>query len=93
MIQKKSEIDEMIIDLGEAYSALVFSFKILNSLEREDQKQVYTKQTLDTIHEFKDIEQVLASKIEDYNKKCSEQNLPINLIYRKLLKNLKSNPL
>lgn len=85
----KAKIDELLFDVLDLAKRIKMVDKLVSTVQNQDLQKSYDEDLLDMIHAYKTMARVLEVELEHYIKFEKENNLPIALNYRKVLRELK----
>lgn len=88
-MKTKEQIDELIQDVKDLGNRIKSIDNLIAAIDNPDLKQQYNKDLLRLVGNYKKMLILLQQEIVLFIKYEREQNLPITLLYRRILKTLK----
>jgi hypothetical protein len=89
LVKTKEQIDELIEDVKELGSRIKSIDELITRIDNEELKDKYNKDLLALIANYKKMLGLLEQNIAEYTKFEREQNLPVSILYRRILKSLR----
>lgn len=83
-----NELNQLIIDTYEVGQRILRMKNLIDMLNNPSTKAKYNEEVFSLLEDFNLMCDLLKKELEDYIKLEKEKNLPVNLSYRKILRDL-----
>lgn len=90
-MKTKEQIDELIEDVKELGSRIKSIDNLIHAIEDSEVKEKYNQDLLALIGNYKRLLDLLEKEIVEFGKFERDNNLPVCLLYRRILKTLRED--
>lgn len=85
----QDELDQLVKDVNEIGRRIKMVDGLISQLNNSQKREEYLKTLLDLIDQYKVLTNILEGELEKFVTEEKKKNAPINLMYRKVRKNLR----